>query len=241
MSRLPHYLFFMLLSISSSNALAKTSNPASSNEVQLKQSNIGAYLGLGLDILSKELAAQLPEDVLVGQGIMVNGFKKDSPAPKHGIKRYDILLNYKHHALMHPKQLIQLIKRDKPGSKVTFTIARKGKILTIPVVLGSENYPLDEDQLDYQYNLQVFGYDGLKIKQFSKHYFEATIRYLAPDGIVRRRTFSGSYPIIQRQIYAAPSLSNIAKKSLTNAITKQKEDEEGWFGDWLPFSDGNFF
>ena len=92
MSRLLHYLLLILLSISTSNTLAKTSSPSSpvsSNEVQLKQSNIGAYLGLGLDILSKELAAQLPEDVLVGQGIMVNGFRKDSPAPKHGVKLYD--------------------------------------------------------------------------------------------------------------------------------------------------------
>jgi len=238
MLRLFTFILFMVLMFS---AQAKTPNSKSSNEIQLKQSNVGAYLGLSLDVLPKDLAAQLPEDVLVGQGIMVSGFRKDSPAPRQGIKLYDILLNYKHYALIHPKQLIRLIKRDKPGGKVIFTVARKGKILKIPVVLGSQNYPLNEDQLDYQYNLQVFGYDGLKVKQFSKHYFEATIRYLAADGVVRRKTFSGPYPVIMQKIYAAPDLSKIAKKSLTNAITKKKEDEEGWFGDMLPFSDGNFF
>jgi len=238
MLRLFTFLLFMVLMFS---VQAKTVSSKSSNEIQLKQSNVGAYLGLSLDVLPKDLAAQLPEDVLVGQGVMVSGFRKDSPAPKQGIKLYDVLLNYNQYALMHPKQLIRLIKRDKPGNKVIFTVARKGKILKIPVVLGSQNYPLNEDQLDYQYNLQVFGYDGLKVKQFSKHYFEATIRYLAPDGVVRRKTFSGPYPVIMQQIYAAPDLSNIAKKSLTNAITKKKEDEEGWFGDMIPFSDGNFF
>ncbi len=238
MLRLFTFLLFMVLMFS---LQAITPSSKSSNEIQLKQSNVGAYLGLSLDVLPKDLAAQLPEDVLVGQGVMVSGFRKDSPAPRQGIKLYDILLNYNQYALMHPKQLIRLIKRDKPGNKVIFTVARKGKILKIPVVLGSQNYPLNEDQLDYQYNLQVFGYDGLKVKQFSKHYFEATIRYLAPDGVVRRKTFSGPYPVIMQQIYAAPDLSNIAKKSLTNAITKKKEDEEGWFGDMIPFSDGNFF
>ena len=238
MLRLFTFLLFMVLMFS---VQAKTPNSKSSNEIQLKQSNVGAYLGLSLDVLPKDLAAQLPEDVLVGQGVMVSGFRKDSPAPRQGIKLYDVLLNYNQYALMHPKQLIRLIKRDKPGNKVIFTVARKGKILKIPVVLGSQNYPLNEDQLDYQYNLQVFGYDGLKVKQFSKHYFEATIRYLAADGVVRRKTFSGPYPVIMQQIYAAPDLSKIAKKSLTNAITKKKEDEEGWFGDMLPFSDGNFF
>ncbi len=233
----PALLVIVLASLISHSALAKTSQPV---DPQLKQSNVGAYLGLGLDLLPKELQAQLPEDVLVGQGVMVSGFSNKSPAPKQGIKLYDVILNYNQYPLMHPKQLIRLIKRDKPGGKATLTIARKGKIIKLPIVLGSENYPLNEDQLDYQYNLQVFGYDGMKIKQLSKNYFEATIRYLDPQGVVRRRTFSGPYPVIMQQIYAAPDLSKIAKKSLTHAITKRKEDEEGWFGDMLPFSDGNF-
>lgn len=217
------------------------SQPRASQEVQLKQSNVGPYLGLRLDLLSKELAAQLPEDILVGQGIMVSGYMDKSPAPQQGIQLYDILLNYNQQALMHPQTLIRLIKRQKPGDKAELTIARKGKIITLPITIGSQNYALNEDQLDYQYNLQVLGYDGVKIKQHSKHHFEATIRYLAPDGIVRRRNFSGVYPQVQRDIYMAPDISNIAKQQLMQAISKRKSDEEGWFGDMMPFTDGNFF
>lgn len=207
---------------------------------QLKQSNVGAYLGLGLDILPKELEAQLPEDVLIGQGVLISGFSPSSPAPKQGVKLYDILLNYNGIAIMHPRQLIQVIKRSKPNQKVKLTIVRKGKIIELPITVGSQNYPLDEDQLDYQFNMQVMGYDGFKMKMLSKNYFEATIRFLAPDGIVYRRTFKGYYNQIKSEIFAAPDLTKYAKQKLVNVITKRKDDEDGWFGDMMPFSDGIF-
>jgi hypothetical protein len=53
---------------------------------QLRRFNTAAYLGVRVDILPRELAAQLPEDVLVGQGIMVSGFANNSTAPKQGLK-----------------------------------------------------------------------------------------------------------------------------------------------------------
>ncbi len=215
-------------------------NTAPSSEIQLKYHNTAAYMGLRVDLLPKELAAQLPEDVLVGQGIMVTGFTDNSPAEKAGIKPYDILLTYDRHALMHPQKFIELIRGDKPGREVKLKLVRKGKIITIPVTLTSQEYPLDDDQLDYQYNLQVLGYDGMRIKQLSKDDFRAEIRYLAPDGIVRRLRLSGSFKKITHDIYVNTELSAIAKHDLVKALTKRKNDEEGWFGKWIPFSDGNF-
>lgn len=240
-SFLPKSFILIGLIVLGSYAFANTTNPSPSAETQLKQSNVGPYLGIRVDVLSKELTAQLPEDILVGQGIMVSGYMDNSPAPQQGIQLYDILLNYNQHALMHPRTLIKLIKHQKPGDKAELTIARKGNVLKLPITIGSQNYALNADQLDYQYNLQVLGYDGVKIKQHSKHNFEATIRYLAPDGVVRRKTFSGVYPKVQRDITTAPDLSNMAKQDLLRAISKRKSDEEGWFGDMMPFTDGNFF
>jgi len=241
MSQIIRFLFLLMTCWLSSYAVANASNPAPSAETQLKQSNTAAYLGISVDLLSNGLAAQLPEDVLVGQGIMVSGFAADSSAEKQGIKLYDILLAYDDNALMHPQIFINLIKQDKPGRVVKLQVARKGRIISIPVTLASQAVPLDEDQLDYQYNLQVLGYDGVNIELKDNDYFTAAIRYLAPDGVVRRHNFSGYYPIIQRQIANTPDLSNIAKRDLLRAITKRKDDEDGWFGDMMPFSDGNFF
>ncbi len=209
-------------------------------EVQLKRSNTAASLGISLDLLPKWLVAQLPEDVLVEQGVLVTGFDQNSAAEKQGIKLFDIILSYDQRALMHPKNLIGMIRNDKIGREVKLEVLRKGKITTVPVILGTQNYPLDEDQLDYQYNLQILGYDGVNIKLHDNDYFTAAIRYLSPDGVVRRRNYAGYYPVIMRQIQQTPDLSNLAKQDFLRAITKRKDDEDGWFGDMMPFSDGVF-
>ncbi len=220
-----------LLSIASASTVKPAPAP-----LQLKTSNTAAYLGLQVRPLPNELRAQLPEDVLVGQGVLLSGFMPDSPAKKQGLKRNDILLSYDKQEIMAPAQLVRLVKKDRPGRKVNFTLSRNGKIMTVPITLGSQQYPLTEDQLDYQYNMQVMGYDGIRIKQLEDDVFEAAIRYLAPDGVVRIRTFSGPYVFVMREISNAPDLSKIAKARLQNVIKERKDDEEGWFGKWIPFN-----
>lgn len=224
----------------STYAVANVTQTNPSSEKQLKYFNTAAYMGTRVDLLPENLAAQLPEDVLVGQGIMVTGFTKDSPAEKAGVQTYDILLTYDRHALMHPQKFIDLIRNDQVGREVKLTLVRKGKIISIPVTLTSQQYELDEDQLDYQYNLQVMGYDGMRINQLSKNHFKAVIRYLDPENVVRRKTFTGEYKKILYDIQMTPDLSKIAKHDLSKAITKQKDDEDGIFGKWIPFGDGNF-
>lgn len=234
------YLIFLVLILFNSHALASNVLENLVESDQLKQSNVGAYLGLGLDLLPKELEAQLPEDVIIGQGILITGFTPDSPAPKQGIKVYDILLRYNGVAIEHPQQLIQLIKNDSPGRAVKVSIVRQGKVIDLPVTIGKENYPLDEDQLDYQYNMQMLGYDGYKIAMPSKNYFEATIRFLAADGSVRRRTFKGYFNQVMAEIQATPDMSQYAKQKVMSIIKEKKEDEEGYFDGLMPFSDGVF-
>ncbi len=243
MLSLQQSLLFLVLSLFTAFSLAGTANTqtTSSNETQLKYYNTAAYLGTRVDLLPKELAAQMPEDVLVGQGILVTGFTKDSPAEKAGIKKYDILIAYDRYALMHPQKFVDLIRKDKPGREVKLKLVRKGKIMTIPVTLSSQKYDLTEDQLDYQYHLMVMGYDGIRIKQHSRNNFTVMIRYLSTlDGVVRRHTFKGSYKKILYDIYTANDMTDIAKFDLKKALTKRKDDEEGMFGKWIPFGDGNF-
>jgi len=222
------------------SAIANNAPAVKKSQKQLKYHNTAAYMGTRVDLLPPALAAQLPEDVLVGQGILVTGFTKDSPAEKAGIKAYDILLTYDRHALMHPKNFIDLIRNDQIGREVKLKLVRKGKIITIPVTLTSQQYDLDADQLDYQYNIQLKGYDGIQINQLSKNNFKAMIRYLAPDNVVKVRTFTGAYKKVLYDIQMAPDMSQIAKHDLTREITKRKDDEDGWFGKWIPFGDGNF-
>ncbi|MCK5812859.1 MAG: PDZ domain-containing protein [Cocleimonas sp.] len=241
MLRLHRLLIFIMLSLWAGFAMADSTERKPSQEIQLKHSNTFAYMGVRVDLLPKAMLAQLPEDVLVGQGIMVSGFGTQSPAQAQGLMLYDVLLTYDRHALMHPRKFIGLIRNDKPGRVVKLKIARKGKFITLAVKLTSQQQPLNEDQLDYQYNLQTQGYDGMKIKQFDRDDFQAAIRYLASDGVVRSRTFAGTYRNIQRDIYAAKDMSATAKQHLMQGITKRKKDEDGWLGNVMPFNDGDFF
>ena len=211
-----------------------------SNETQLKTSNTAGYMGVRVDLLPEELIAQLPEDILIGQGIMVSGFADNSTAPQQGLKKYDIILSYDGHPVMHPREFITAIKNDRPGRTVKLQIVRKGKIINLSIKLDSQQYSLTPEQLDYQYNMQVMGFDGLKIKQYSEDDFEAAIRYLAPDGVVRSRTFAGPYNKVFHEIYAAPDIPDMAKQHLIKELTHRKKQEEGWFGKWIPFNDGNF-
>ncbi len=229
------YLLFLLSALWAGGVLANTPQ-----ETQLKTSNTAGYLGVRVDLIPKTLAAQLPEDILVGQGIMVTGFADNSTAPQQGLKQYDVILSYDGHPVMHPREFISAIKNDRPGRVVKLQLARKGKIITLPVTLASQQYPLTQEQLDYQYNMQTMGFDGLKIKQFSANDFEAAIRYLAPDGVVRSRQFSGTYNKIFQEIYAAPDIPDLAKQHLVKELSQRKKQEEGWFGNWIPFNDGNF-
>ena len=234
------YQIILALILFTSNGYASNTLEPLVNKDQLKQSNVGAYLGLSLDLLPKELEAQLPEDVIIGQGILITGFAPDSPAPQQGIKQYDILLRYNGVAIEHPQQLIQLIKQDSPGRSVKLSIVRQGKVIDLPLMIGKQDYPLDEDQLDYQYNMQMLGYDGYKIAMPSKNYFQATIRFLAPDGSVRRRTFKGYFNQVMPEIQATPDLSQYAKQKVMSIIKQKKDDEEGYFDGLMPFSDGVF-
>jgi len=241
MSRLQPLIISIILCTLTSYSLAETTNPNPSQETQLKHYNTFAYMGVRVDLLPKAMLAQLPEEVLVGQGIMVSGFGEKSPAKQQGLQKYDVLLTYDRYALMHPRKFIQLIRNDKAGREVKLKVARKGKIITLTVTLTSQQQPLNEDQLDYQYNLQTKGYDGMRIKQFDTDDFNASIRYLATDGVVRSRSFAGTYKKIQRDIYAAKDMSAIAKQHLMQAISKRKKKEDGLLGNVMPFNDGNFF
>ncbi|KAG1650298.1 hypothetical protein GQR58_028199 [Nymphon striatum] len=86
---------------------------------------------------------------------MVTGFDNDSAAQKQGIMLFDIVLSYNEQPLMHPKELIQLIRNDKIGRVAYLEVLRKGVISTIPVKLGTQYYPLNEEQHWIQYNLQI--------------------------------------------------------------------------------------
>ncbi|MCK5810544.1 MAG: PDZ domain-containing protein, partial [Cocleimonas sp.] len=106
--------------------------PASSKETPITGVKIG-YLGMGFDRVPLSIRAHLPTNIGQQQGLIVTRFADNSPAADDGLKVHDVLLNYDGQPIGDPGVFIQVIRMDKPGRKVKFTLLRQGQILTVPV------------------------------------------------------------------------------------------------------------
>ena len=104
-------------------------NPA----VQLKTQ---AYLGVGVTPLHPALASQLAETIGDGRGIMIANVADASPAAKAGLQVHDVLVAFDQHDIYSTEQLVKLIRDSEPGSKISLTVVRHGKLEDVTVELG---------------------------------------------------------------------------------------------------------
>lgn len=233
------FIFYLTSSVAFANNVPQS--PATDRtEEQLRTVNIAAYIGVKVDVLSEQLAAQIPDDITVGQGILVTGFGEVSPGRDAGLKENDIIISYNRKPLTHPKVFIEYVRKDKPNNIVRLKIVRGGEVANINVKLGSQEYPLTEKQREYRQNMLGRGYDGLIVKQFDDDDFSAAIRYLAPDGVVRSHTFKGTYAKVKYEVANANYISVPGRQAIIEAVSERKRKNDGWFGKWIPFNDGNF-
>ena len=71
-------------------------------------------------------------------GLLVTDVYRNSPAISAGIQQYDIILEYNKTPLKTGKDLVDLVKKSKPGDKVSLLVNRKGKILVIKAELAEK-------------------------------------------------------------------------------------------------------
>jgi serine protease Do len=93
------------------------------------------FLGIQLQPIDKDIAAgfNLPKV----EGALVSGVEKDSPAEKAGLEQGDIILEYNGKPIKSAQSFRYDISMLSPGQKIQLKVNRKGKILDIPVTLGS--------------------------------------------------------------------------------------------------------
>ena len=178
------------------------------------------YLGLITDILPSSVIAQLPDGVT--QGILFKGFADNSPASNSDLKPYDVIFAYNDSKLNHPAQLIKLIRNDRPGRIARLKVVRKGKILEIPVTLGSQKTPNPKE------------INGLEIKQFGDDKFRAIIHYLGPNGNKQLRSFEGSREDIFDEVMQAQDLPQAERQQLLYAMRPRQDSKKG-FSKFIPF------
>jgi len=212
-----------------------TTAPATTTKNQHSET-MGGYLGIGIDVLPKNVAAQMPTSVSAGQGIIVTRFAKNSPAEKSGIKANDILLAYDDTKIVHPQQFINLIRDDKPGRDVKITLLRNSKTITQNVTLGMQEIaPKSEIPANYT---------GLAINKIGDNTFDASIGIPMQNGSVQRRSFKGTREQIFQQVQNA-NLPPAQRNQLLFALQGgNQQNNNGMWNNMMPFGNnngGNFF
>lgn len=85
----------------------------------------GSWLGVAVDTLSEEVAAQLPLEK--GSGLLVRHVVPDSPAAQAGLQDNDVLTLLDNQILVNGDQFRKLITMKTVGDSVRLTYLRKGK------------------------------------------------------------------------------------------------------------------
>lgn len=94
------------------------------------------WLGIQVTSVRSDLVKQ--EDLTVNEGAYVDGFgdfADKSAAKEAGIQKGDVIVKLDETAIRSSAALIEYIGRKRPGDKITVTVNRKGKALTLPVTL----------------------------------------------------------------------------------------------------------
>ena len=92
-----------------------------------------AYLGVHTSRLDQAISHQLglPDGVHLRVERVVPG----SPAEVAGVKLYDVLLKFEDQLLINPEQLKTLVRMRNPGERITLSVLRQSKPVSLSVEL----------------------------------------------------------------------------------------------------------
>ena len=94
------------------------------------------WLGVYAEEISEALSSQL--GLNSSEGLLVTYVAEDSPAAKAGLGKNDVLVELRDQLLVHPSQLIKLIRAHKEGDAVKLTLYRQGKKQTVTATLAKK-------------------------------------------------------------------------------------------------------
>jgi serine protease Do len=85
----------------------------------------GAYLGVNLMVPEPDLAAYF--SVKAGEGVLITGVEKDTPAAKAGLKAGDVIVQMADKPVKGSKDIHEALAVLKKGDSVAITVVRHGK------------------------------------------------------------------------------------------------------------------
>ena len=135
-----------------------------------------AYLGVHASRLDRAISHQL--GLPAGVHLQVDQVAPGSPAETAGIKLYDVLLKFDDQLLINPEQLKTLVRMRNPGERVSLSLLRQSKPLTLSVELmeapedARQSHGRDWMEDDLFDTDRLFGPDSRFRDFFRRHSFD---------------------------------------------------------------------
>jgi putative serine protease PepD len=104
---------------------------------QLISSGKATHTFLGVAALDVSPQAVQQYGLKTKSGAIVQDVQADSPAEKAGVKPNDVIVKIGDTAIQSSQDMVAAVRSYQPGDKVTITVERGGKQLTLDATLGS--------------------------------------------------------------------------------------------------------
>ncbi len=140
---------------------------------------VRAWLGVGIQELTEELAAQFgvkPED-----GVLVGNVMADTPAERGGLKPGDIIQEFNGNKISNVRQLQREVAQSPVGSPARLQVLREKQPMTLTVVLGEQ--PADLTASREPSPAEAVGQFGLTVQDLTPE-LRNQLRLTNVDGVV---------------------------------------------------------
>jgi len=134
------------------------------------------YLGVSLQPIDRDLAAAF--NLRDTDGALVADVIEGSPAAHGGIQQGDIITHVNRQEVKNPTALRNAIMAYKPDEKISFTLNRNGKIMTVSVVLGMQGQSI------YSSNATASKHLGISVDNLTKEHIESYRLHPTDKGVI---------------------------------------------------------
>jgi membrane-associated protease RseP (regulator of RpoE activity) len=199
----------------------------SDSEPKTQQQVAPVYLGVVVGPVPQAVQAQLPEDIIHNQGLMVMRVIPDSPAASAGLKAHDVLLSFGGNTLISPDDLIKAVNKGKAGDKASMQILRHGKVMDINATLAARKRAAYQSPLMMPHAAQTApgnevmvrkSYQSIRVNRLPDGNYNAMIEFLDAGGNMKKYEYEGSGDDLRKQIKSEKGLPDAQKQQLLNTL-----------------------
>ena len=108
----------------------------SGGTLKKERTKISGWIGVMIQDVNEKIARKAKLDS--EEGAYVNEVLEDSPADSAGIQEHDVIIEFNGKKLFDSDDLVKIVNRTLPGTKVNVVIVREGEKKTLYVTVGKK-------------------------------------------------------------------------------------------------------